>query len=154
MFGLRATVDADACSVGDRRWAIGRFAKSTPTINRLFGDPAIGDGYAWDVLHDRQQPLEPRRLGDGYMVAEGEDLVSFALEGVTEPTTIYDQSPRNRIALRLVAIKFDEHIIFCYFVTLLPTKGTLILVIVHIGGDSACMPRVQQLRGYSLYRYL
>ena len=49
-------------------------------------------------------------------IKECEDLVTFALEGVTEPTTIYDQSSRNRIALRLVAIKFDEHI---FFVTLL-----------------------------------
>ena len=49
-------------------------------------------------------------------IKECEDLVTFALEGVTEPTTIYDQSPCNRIALRLVAIKFDEHnfIIFSY----------------------------------------
>ena len=54
-------------------------------------------------------------------IKECEDLVTFALEGVTEPTTVYDQSPRNRIALRLVAIKFDEHIFFCYFV--IPCSG-------------------------------
>ena len=42
-------------------------------------------------------------------IKECEDLVSFALESVTEPTTIYDQSPCNRIALRLVANKFDVH---------------------------------------------
>ena len=49
-------------------------------------------------------------------IKECEDLVSFALECVTEPTTIYDQSPRNSGTLRFVAIKFDEHI---FFVTLL-----------------------------------
>ena len=49
-------------------------------------------------------------------IKECEDLVSFALESVTEPTTIYDQSPRNSGTLRFVAIKFDEHI---FFVTLL-----------------------------------
>ena len=52
-------------------------------------------------------------------IKECEDLVSLALESVTEPTTIYDQSPRNSGTLRFVAIKFDEHIFFCYFVTLL-----------------------------------
>ena len=52
-------------------------------------------------------------------IKECEDLVSLALESVTEPTTIYDQSPRNSGPLRFVAIKFDEHIFFCYFVTLL-----------------------------------
>ena len=49
-------------------------------------------------------------------IKECEDLVSFALKSVTEPTTIYDQSPRNSGPLRFVSIKFDEHI---FFVTLL-----------------------------------
>ena len=52
-------------------------------------------------------------------IKECEDLVSFALKSVTDPTTIYDQSPRNSGTLRFVAIKFDEHIFICYFVTLL-----------------------------------
>ena len=110
MFGLGATVDADAsaalcrwildglCSIG--RFAIGRFA--------------IGD--AWNVLHDRQAALEPRRLGDGYMVAEGGDLVANTLKGVAVPTSVDNKATCNGIALGLVADKFDVHIfiIFSY----------------------------------------
>ena len=53
-------------------------------------------------------------------IKECEDLVSLALESVTEPTTIYDQSPRNSGPLRFVAIKFDEHnFSFLFFVAVL-----------------------------------
>ena len=89
MFGLGATVDADAGSVGDRRWAIGD---------------------TWDVLHDRQAAFELRRLGDGYMVAEGGDLVANTLEGVAVPTSIDNKATCNGIALGLVADEFDVHI--------------------------------------------
>ena len=101
MFGLGATVDADACAalcrwILDGLCPIGRFA--------------IGDGYAWDVLHDRQQPLELGRLGDGYMVAEGGDLVVNTLKGVAVPTSVDNKATCNGIALGLVADKFDVHI--------------------------------------------
>lgn len=53
-------------------------------------------------------------------IKECEDLVSFALESVTEPTTIYDQSPCNSGTLRFVAIKFDEHNFgFLFFIPVL-----------------------------------
>ena len=63
----------------------------------------------WYSADQRQQPFKTGRMSDFDGIKECEDLVSFALEGVTEPTIVYDQSPRNRIALRLVANKFDVH---------------------------------------------
>ena len=104
MLWLGATVDADA-SAALCRWIldglcpIGRFA-----IGRF----AIGD--AWNVLHDRQAALEPRRLGDGYMVAEGGDLVANTLKGVAVPTSVDNKTTCNGVALGLVADKFDVHI--------------------------------------------
>ena len=108
MLGLRATVHADA-SAALCRWIldglcpIGRFA-----IGRF----AIGD--AWNVLHDRQAALEPRRLGNGYMVAEGGNLVANTLKGVAVPTTIYNKATCNGIALGLVANKFNVHIFLVF----------------------------------------
>ena len=95
MLWLGATVDADACSVGERRWAIGR---------------RTAYGQAWDVLHDRQAAFEPRRLGDGYMVAEGGDLVANTLKGVAVPTSVDNKATSDGGALGLVANEFDVHI--------------------------------------------
>ena len=57
----------------------------------VFGFAAAVEAYPralWYVLHDRQQPLKLRRLGDADVVAKGEDLVSFTLEGVAEPPSV------------------------------------------------------------------
>jgi hypothetical protein len=40
------------------------------------------------ILYQRQQPLELWRLGDGYVVAESEDLIADTLESVAEPSAI------------------------------------------------------------------
>ena len=61
-------------------------------------------------MHDRQAAFEPRRLGDGYMVAEGGNLVANTLKGVAVPTSVDNKATCNGIALGLVADKFDVHI--------------------------------------------
>ena len=58
----------------------------------------------------RQQPFKTGRMSDFYGIKECEDLVSFALESVTEPTTIYNKATSDGGALGLVADKFDVHI--------------------------------------------
>ena len=60
-------------------------------------------------MHDRQAAFEPRRLGDGYMVAEGGDLVANTLKGVAVPTSVDNKATSDGIALGLVADKFDVH---------------------------------------------
>ena len=42
-------------------------------------------------------------------IKECEDLVSFALESVTEPTTVDNKATCNGVALGLVADEFDVH---------------------------------------------
>ena len=62
------------------------------------------------IADERQQPLELWRLGDGYMVAEGGNLVANTLKGVAVPTSVDNKATCNGIALGLVADKFDVHI--------------------------------------------
>ena len=56
----------------------------------------------WDVLHDGQKATELRRHGDGYMVAEGGDLVADTLKGVAEPTTIDNKATSDGGGLGLI----------------------------------------------------
>ena len=63
----------------------------------------------WDVLHDRQAAFELRRLGDGYVVAEGGDLISDTLKGVAEPASVDDKATSNSGGFWLVADKLDKH---------------------------------------------
>ena len=53
-------------------------------------------------------------------IKECEDLVSFALESVTEPTTVDNKATCNGVALGLVADKFDVQIFrVLFFVSVL-----------------------------------
>mgnify|MGYP003294655130 CR=1 FL=1 len=93
-------MDADASAAFCRRildglCPIGRFA--------------IGYWQARDVLHDRQAAFELRRLGDGYMVAEGGDLISDTLKGVAEPSPIDDKATSYSGGFWLVADKLNKH---------------------------------------------
>ena len=65
-------------------------------------------------MHDRQAALEPRRLGNGYMVAEGGNLVADTLKGVAVPTTVDNKATCYGIALGLVADEFDVHIFLVF----------------------------------------
>ena len=65
-------------------------------------------------MHDRQAAFEPRRLGNGYMVAEGGNLVANTLKGVAVPTTVDNKATCNGIALGLVADEFDVHIFLVF----------------------------------------
>ena len=57
----------------------------------------------WYILYQRQQPLKLRRHGDGYMVAESENLIADTLEGIAEPSAIDDQATRDGIAIGMIA---------------------------------------------------
>ena len=48
-------------------------------------------------------------MGDCYGIAEGEDLVSFALEGVTEPTAVNHKTTSDSGAFGLITNKSDVH---------------------------------------------
>jgi hypothetical protein len=65
----------------------------------------------WDILHDRQAAFELRRLGDGYVVAEGGDLISDTLKGVAEPASVDDKASRDSGTLGLISYKFNKHIL-------------------------------------------
>ena len=60
----------------------------------------------WYILHNRQEAFEFWGLGDGYMVAEGWNLIADTLKGVAEPATIYDKATGNGGAFGLIADKF------------------------------------------------
>ena len=66
-------------------------------------------------MYDRQRAFEFWRLGDGYMVAEGGDLVTNTLKGVAVPTSVDNKAPRDGGAFGLVADKFDVHNLGFYF---------------------------------------
>ena len=65
-------------------------------------------------MHERQAAYELRRLGDGYMIAEGGDLVANTLKGVAVPTSVDNTATCNGIALGLVADEFDVHIFLVF----------------------------------------
>ena len=59
-------------------------------------------GAIGDILHDGEQSFELRGSGDGYVVAERQDLIAFALEGVAEERAIDDETAGNGGAMGLV----------------------------------------------------
>lgn len=68
----------------------------------------------WYVLHNRQQPLELRRHGDGDMIAQRRDLIADAFEGVAEPTAVDDKATRNSCALRVISYQLQIHDFILY----------------------------------------
>ena len=63
----------------------------------------------WDVLHDRQESLKLRGMGDGYVVAERGDLIADTLEGVAEPSAIDDKATGDGVALGLISNQLYIH---------------------------------------------
>ena len=90
MFGLRA--DMETYTLPHRLIAF-----------RLIASPR-------HILNNGQKPLKLWRLGDGYMVAEGGNLVANTLKGVAVPTTVDNKATSDGGALGLVADKFNVHI--------------------------------------------
>ena len=73
-------------------------------------------GAIGDILHDGEQSFELRGSGDGYVVAERQDLIALALEGIAEECAIDDETAGDSIALRLVTDEFYIHKIdFSFF---------------------------------------
>ena len=74
----------------------------------------------WDILHDRQQPLELRRHGDGDVVAKSGDLIADALEGVAEPTAVDDKATCDGGAVELITKQLYVHdFLWGYFKTII-----------------------------------
>ena len=61
------------------------------------------------ILHDGEQAFELRGSGDGYVIAERQDLIAFALEGVAEERAIDDETAGDGFALRLISLKTNVH---------------------------------------------
>ena len=61
------------------------------------------------ILHDGEQSFELRGSGDGYVVAERQDLIAFALERVAEERAIDDETAGDSMAFRLISLKTNVH---------------------------------------------
>ena len=59
-------------------------------------------GALGDILHDGEQSFELRGSGDGYVIAERQDLIALALEGIAEECAIDDETAGDGFALRLI----------------------------------------------------
>jgi hypothetical protein len=61
------------------------------------------------VLHDGQEAFELRGLGHGDVVAERQNLIALALEGVAEERAIDDETACDGFAFRLISLKTNVH---------------------------------------------
>ena len=78
----------------------------------MLGTSAAMNAYPaalWYILHDRQQPLELWRHGDGKMIAQRRDLIAEAFEGVAEPATVDDKATSDGGALGLITKQLYVH---------------------------------------------
>ena len=63
----------------------------------------------WDVLHDRQQAFETRRLGNAYRVTNGGDLVADTLKGVAEESTVDNKATSDGGGLGVISYQLKIH---------------------------------------------
>ena len=61
------------------------------------------------ILHDGEQSFELRGSGDGYVVAERQDLIALALEGIAEECAIDDETAGDGGAVGLVTDELKVH---------------------------------------------
>ena len=75
-----------------------------------FGAAVDADaGALGDMLHDGEQSFELRGLGHGDVIAERQDLIAFALEGIAEECAVDDETAGDGMALRLVTDELKVH---------------------------------------------